>query len=875
MDLKIGPALRSQKWAQFLYTLCVLSSCGSIGIANGKSNVVSTAFVPQRSSVPYPWHCQPTMNSQQKRCYSLFELSASLPFPKVKPGQQQQRKHRESRGFGTYVDDDDDDELSDVPPTTINTKVLQDLSNQGTLESAKIANDILTSLESAGDHLNVVHYALVIDAFANIGDVKSAKKLVQSMIDRWNNYESSIIPNSHCFGGLIKAHINAYTKRRNTKNKKEKQSSSSSSLVEECENILKEMSDLYIQSGKRDAMPNTVIYNLLLKALTKEAVSLESQERKKALNLNPLRISKSIHSNSNVQKSTSISQGYVDKAIDILSKMEKGYKDKNNGLLAYPKPDSYSYCTVISLLAKCVTDARGAELAESFLKKVNPFDTASYNAVILAWSNLGTRYGAERANKLLDQLELSFSTNCDDTVAGEGKVDIGSNEFTYNTIISAWVKSATLDGKYEYAAEQAELILRRGIDRCEKFQANVVSYSSIIDCWSKSGSLNGSKRAQLLLQEMEEAYKSGKNPYVKPNVISYTSCLLAYARTNSVEGAKAANELFNTMKQQYLENKDRDYKVNMISYFGVIDGWARCNSKDAGQNALHLLNELETLYREGEKDLKPDVRVYARVIAALVKSGDFNDAEKILKRMEQYANTGDEKFAFAKPNVVIYNTLINEYARRRQSKRAMNILNQMDRYDSSRKLEEDKVSADDHTLNGIIYALSMGNGKGKARKALKMLERLENSHINGSWDVKASTRSYNMVINACANSFKQDEKERAQAVDIALKVYSKLIASNHVDADRFTYISLLKVCGKLMQTNSKRRQKLVSEFFGSCCDEGLVCDDVLENYLLAASSSSIIPEIAELMKSPKQSKLRSSMLPSEWTSRARQRRQRR
>ena len=873
MELKIGPALRSRKRLQFLFAFCVLlSTCGSI--ASGKSYIVSAAFVPRGCSVQYPLHRQSTTNSLFKRCNSFLELSASLSVPNVKLGQQQQRKYKEAKKFNTYINDDE--KISDVPPTTIDTKVLQDLSNQRTLESAKIANDILTSLESAGDHLNVVHYALVIDAYANIGDVKSAKKIVQSMIDRWNNNETSIIPNSHCFGGLIKAHINTYTKRRNNrKKKKEKETSSSSTLVKECENVLDEMSSLYIQSGKRDVMPNTVIYNLLLKAVTKEAISLESQERTKVLN--PLRFSKSLNFNSNEQKSVTRSQGYVEKALNILSKMETGYKDQNNGLLAYPKPDSYSYCTVISLLAKCVSDAKGAELAESFLKKVNPFDTASYNAVILAWSNLGTRYGAERANEVLDQLEVSFlsSYDDDDQVVGKENVEIGSNEFTYNTIISAWVKSATLDGKYEYAAEQAELILRRGIDRCDKFQANVVSYSSIIDCWSKSGSLNGSKRAQLLLQEMEEAYKSGKNDFVKPNVISYTSCLLAFARTNTVEGAKAANELFDSMKEKYQENKDGDYKVNMISYFAVIDGWARCNSKDAGQNALHLLNELETLFRKGEKDLKPDVRVYARVITALMKSADFDDAENILRRMEQYANTGDEKFAFAKPNVVIYNTLINEYARRRQSKKAMSILNQMDRYDSSRKLEDDKVIADDHTLNGIIYALSMGNGKGKARRALKMLERLENSHINGSWDVKPSTRSYNMVINACANSFKQDEKERVQAVDIALKVYSKLTASNHVDADRFTYISLLKVCGKLMQTNSKRRQKLVSEVFGSCCDEGLVCDDVLENYLLAVSSTSILPEIAELMKSPKQSKLRSSMLPSEWTRKARQRRQRR
>ena len=52
--------------------------------------------------------------------------------------------------------------------------------------------------------------------------------------------------------------------------------------------------------------------------------------------------------------------------------METGYidedKDGNNDI-KYPEPDSYSYCTIISILARCVTDVKAAKLAESYLKK--------------------------------------------------------------------------------------------------------------------------------------------------------------------------------------------------------------------------------------------------------------------------------------------------------------------------------------------------------------------------------------------------------------------------------------------------------------------------------------------------------------------------
>ena len=75
----------------------------------------------------------------------------------------------------------------------------------------------------------------------------------------------------------------------------------------------------------------------------------------------------------------------------------------------------------------------------------------------------------------------------------------------------------------------------------------------------------------------------------------------------------------------------------------------------------------------------------------------------------------------------------------------------MDTHNSA-QVEKDGVQADEHTLNRLLYTLSTSNEKGKSCKALKILEQLENSHIDEASDVKPSTRRYNFVINACANS---------------------------------------------------------------------------------------------------------------------------
>ena len=74
----------------------------------------------------------------------------------------------------------------------------------------------------------------------------------------------------------------------------------------------------------------------------------------------------------------------------------------------YPKPDVYTFSTIFSLLAKC-GDVKSASLAESYLPKIaiaKNFDSPSYNSIISAWASTGTIEGAQRSNALLEQLHV-------------------------------------------------------------------------------------------------------------------------------------------------------------------------------------------------------------------------------------------------------------------------------------------------------------------------------------------------------------------------------------------------------------------------------------------------------------------------------------
>jgi pentatricopeptide repeat protein len=351
---------------------------------------------------------------------------------------------------------------------------------------------------------------------------------------------------------------------------------------------------------------------------------------------------------------------------------------------------------------------------------------------------------------------------------------------------------------------------------------------------------------------------------VDPNVYSYTSALTAFARSKSYEGALEASALLEEMKELYRKTGNEAIKPTAVTYFAVIDAWARCESEEAGDRSEALLKAMEELYRAGDHDMRPDVKFYARVIAAHVKSVNRHSDEKallLIRNMEKFCLTGEESYALAKPNIVCYNTIISSFARRRNAIGAFKVLNQMDQF-TSRVAEEDRIIADEHTLNSVIYAISKSSLREKAKKALKMLERLETSHIHGDWKYgKPSTKSYNLVIATCSHSFKCSEEEKERALAIAFDVYNRLRASPLTEPDRYTYISMLKTCGKLLPANSQQRTNLVEILFRCCCEQGLVDDSVLGNFILAAPKDLAIALLGDnVVTNPS-----AADLPSAWT----------
>ncbi len=240
------------------------------------------------------------------------------------------------------------------------------LSAKGTADAAQEAEEILFKLEEGGcDVLNAVHYASVIDSWANCGNAQKALSVLNRMIVGYSKEATeapseAILPNAHCFSSAMKA------LKRSTKN---------GSLVStKCEEILAKMKDFHVTTVQEEAKPNTIVYNNLLNAYAEDVTTLflkrKMDDRKR---LYPSVLKQQSQDNEPSKK-------LVEKAVALIRSMES---DSD-----VPKPDLYSYCTIISILAKC-EDLKMAQQGEEYLRKISKkYDTPTYNALISAVSTL-------------------------------------------------------------------------------------------------------------------------------------------------------------------------------------------------------------------------------------------------------------------------------------------------------------------------------------------------------------------------------------------------------------------------------------------------------------------------------------------------------
>jgi tetratricopeptide (TPR) repeat protein len=297
------------------------------------------------------------------------------------------------------------------------------------------------------------------------------------------------------------------------------------------------------------------------------------------------------------------------KVIDILDDMVKRSVDtENKGLL----PNAIIYNLALNA---CYQSSQDMDSAEEVLKRMEsssaPPDIRLYNETLNNYALIGTAAAAERAEQMLEHIIELSKTNS----------QLKPNDFTYNTIINAWVAS-----NHESAPERLWTLYERM--REAHVLPNMATFNALINHLSKPFNEHVDvQRADTLLDLMESGTIAG----VSPDRRHYGPLMNGWIAMGDIR--KAADVLLRRV-MTYINRKGKDKERCLPTpdhYYLVANGWIRLEEL---VEATEFLEQIQALYEKNHLPEGPDLYSYLTLHSAWTRSS-HPDAQRYLEKLDK------------------------------------------------------------------------------------------------------------------------------------------------------------------------------------------------------------------------------------------------
>ena len=165
------------------------------------------------------------------------------------------------------------------------------------------------------------------------------------------------------------------------------------------------------------------------------------------------------------------------------------------------------------------------------------------------------------------------------------------------------------------------------------------------------------------------------------------------------------------------------------------------------------------------------------------------------------------------------------------------------------------------THTSVIDAWAKSGEEGAAKRAEHILIAMDNLYKKTrDSDFKPNVHTANAVCNACA--FTKVDQDKAEALEIAFRVFDWINSQKDMQADAYTYTILLSVCANLLPRDDRAtRFAHARDFFSSCCQAGYVNDYVMRKLRQTVTEEEYLSLVNYCTDF--------SSLPHEWTRNAR------
>lgn len=344
---------------------------------------------------------------------------------------------------------------------------------------------------------------------------------------------------------------------------------------------------------------------------------------------------------------------------------------------------------------------------------------------------------AKHSFELLDRLAKSAaSSNNDNFNESIQKVSDSSHLDPLNTVLARW--------KNEFLkAPGNTLNPRKVLEKIDKWKG-------LVDSISVTNSLK--RNIQEHLEEL-----------LRPDVKSYMHIIQAVGSSIDEHSHQRTEEKMNkvyfidALLKRLIEESKTDISIqpNVSSFSTVMNAWAKTNSHSNNtNNAKHerrgisssskkveeLLLCMDKLNTKGWPNLQPNVVIYNILLNAYAKEGKVRKIEDILQRMIRLKIPG------VSPDSISYSTLLSAYAKSGthvEAKKAESLLHQMlELYNHGMENAKPNVIS----FSNVMQCYSqLGNGE-KAEEWLRRLKDLYHCHQDPDWEPDLGI--YNTVVQA-------------------------------------------------------------------------------------------------------------------------------
>jgi len=414
--------------------------------------------------------------------------------------------------------------------------------------------------------------------------------------------------------------------------------------VERSLSIIKRMED-YVDQGNEKVQPNIRSWNALLNAYAR-----------------------------------SNNRDAAKKAEDVLNRLYDKYQSGEGTV----KPDAFSWAAVLSAYQKS-SDPRSAERADGIVRKMEelyeakkidcPPDVYHYTIACAAWARSRQEGAPARCTQILSHMFerhkagypgvkpniRTYNSVLDCLSRGgyedraekllyhmlrryrEGDADAAPDAFSFNSVINAFTRSKR-KGSGRRAEAILDVMLEYYNEENPKVRLDIRCFTHITGYYAKSKEPDAPYRAEYILNRLLSLYEAGVKD-LAPTVFAFTSVMDAYSQSKHPDAGVTAERLLKRMREMKKKYNLPDFEINGMVMYRVMNAWSACGDEDAGLRAEVILANLERGYASGNKEMRPDSRIYGLALSAWSRSSTYGKAGRaldILRRMQKQHQEGND-----------------------------------------------------------------------------------------------------------------------------------------------------------------------------------------------------------------------------------------